>query len=121
MQPDPAGEPAAGIPTACHAARANGHRSGSRSQPMTCPSCASPMDLGSVRVDDATLGGRQRVLGTLAQLLAGGLPHHLLFRPASGSTPEVVSQWCANRSAYRCPRCQTVVILGAARRHLPST
>jgi hypothetical protein len=73
-----------------------------RLPPMDCPSCRSAMQAGKIRIH-----------GTLDTVLLFGRGFESgWFVPEEGGREEKVLHTNRPRKAYRCPRCQTVVIIG---------
>jgi hypothetical protein len=77
---------------------------------MKCPFCETVMLSGKVSVGPSTLGALAEVL----DLVTGGgssAPHYLYFRQAGDGPATRVEH---SGEAFRCGRCQALVIAGTA-------
>jgi hypothetical protein len=76
---------------------------------MNCPGCSTEMRAGTTKVAWPTLVGILEWTGAIFGDSPGSR-QYLYFYPADGG--ESVCAFEGERSAFRCPKCQIVVISG---------
>lgn len=80
---------------------------------MKCPACSTVMSSGTTKVASSTLdqlfGIADAFLGVTKETHFGS-QQYLYFYSADGGESECVFE--GTRNAFRCPKCQTVVIAG---------